>query len=146
MRMLFLILLALAIGLVPVLAVAADAEAEEKPVELTGKTVFMDSKCAMCHTVLAEGIGEAPEEGADAEESDGPPDLSTVGASHKLDWLHLFLVEKETIDGVKHMMGFKGTEEEWAVLSGWLLSLGAPADTTEGETEAATETGTQTSE
>ncbi len=146
MRMLFLVLLALAIGLVPVLAVAADAEAEEKPVEPTGKTVFMDSKCAMCHTVLDEGIGEAPEDDAEAEESDGPPDLSTVGASRKLDWLHLFLVEKEKIDGVKHMMSFKGTEEEWAVLSGWLLSLGAPADTTEHKTDAATETGTQTSE
>ncbi|MCK4513019.1 cytochrome c [bacterium] len=142
MRMLFLVLLALAIGLVPVLAVAADAEAEEKPAELTGKTIFVESKCAMCHTVFAEGIGEAPEEGAEAEESDAPPDLSTVGASRTLDWLHLFLVEKEKIDGVKHMMGFKGTEEEWAVLSSWLLGLGAPADTT----EAAAETGTQTSE
>jgi hypothetical protein len=146
MRVLFFVILALAIGLVPVLAVAADVEAEEKPVELTGKTVFVESKCAMCHTVFAEGIGEAPEEGAEAEESDAPPDLSTVGASRKLDWLHLFLVEKEKIDGVKHMMGFKGTEEEWAVLSSWLLSLGAPADTTEGKTDAATETSTQTSE
>ena len=146
MRILFLVLLALAIGLVPVLAVAADAEAEEKPAALTGKTIFVESKCAMCHTVLAEGIGEAPEADAEAEESDGPPDLSTVGASRKLDWLHLFLVEKEKIDGVKHMMGFKGTEDEWAVLSSWLLGLGAPADTTDDKADAATETGTQTSE
>lgn len=117
----------------------------------------------MCHTVYAEGIGEAPKEGDETAEgdeeaaageeggSDGLSDLSTFGASHKkLDWLHRFLVEKEEMDGVKHVMGFKGTEEEWAALSGWLLSLGAPADTTEGETEipaeSAIETGTQTSE
>ncbi len=161
MRIMFLVLLALVVGLVPVLAVAADTE--EKPAEPTGKTVFVESKCALCHTVYAEGIGEAPKEGdetAEGEEeategeeggSDGLSDLSTFDASHKeLDWLHRFLVEEEEINGVKHVMGFKGTEEEWAALSGWLLSLGAPADTTEGETEipaeSAIETGTQTSD
>ncbi len=161
MRIVFLVLLVLVVGLVPVLAVEADTE--EKPAEPTGKTVFVKSKCALCHTVYAEGIGEAPKEGDETAEgdeeaaageeggSDGLSDLSTFEASHrKLDWLRLFLIEKEEIDGVKHVMGFKGTEEEWAALSGWLLSLGAPADTTEGKTEipaeSAIETGTQTSE
>ena len=113
-------------GETEVAAEAADAtEKVEQKVEPAGKLIFLESKCAMCHTVLAADVGEAPEEGEEVDEDD-PPDLSVVGATRTAEWLHTFLVEKEEIDGVKHMLAFKGEDTEWATLSEWLLSLGKP--------------------
>lgn len=128
------ILIPLAIGILLALllpayageAEAADATAKaEEKVEPAGKLIFLESKCAMCHTVLAADVGEAPEEGEEVDE-DAPPDLSLVGANRTAEWLHTFLVEKEEIDGEKHMLAFKGEDKEWAALSEWLLSLGKP--------------------
>ncbi|MFH1502513.1 MAG: c-type cytochrome [Candidatus Eisenbacteria bacterium] len=115
------------------------ADAGEKKVEPAGKRIFLDSNCGLCHTVYSEGIGEAPVEKETEEkkasskeiaekDKGGPPDLSTFGARGTAEWLHAFLVEKKEIDGRKHMQRFKGEDADWAVLSEWLLGLGAPAD------------------
>jgi mono/diheme cytochrome c family protein len=156
MKRLAMVLFAVVVALALTLpAFAGDAEKSaaeadvEKKVEPAGKKIFLDSNCALCHTVYSEAIGEPPvkkegeeevgeaKEGEKEEGKGGPPDLSVVGATRTSEWLHALLVEKREIDGVKHMQRFKGEDAEWSTLSEWLLSLGAPEEPAEAESPAA---------
>jgi hypothetical protein len=82
----------------------------------------------MCHTVYSAGIGEPKAEDAkeEEEEASGPPDLSLAGTGRTAEWLSLFLQKKEALNEKKHMMKFKGTDEDLTALVGWILTLKAP--------------------
>jgi len=99
-----------------------DAAADATP---AGQQVFVAQKCQMCHTVYSAGIGEPPAEDAkkDEEEAEGPPDLSLAGTGRTAEWIGLFLQKKEALNEKKHMLKFKGTDEELAVLANWILTL-----------------------
>jgi cytochrome c5 len=114
----------------------AKKESKEKAKVLPGQKVFMDSRCDMCHTVYSAGVGEPPAEEAgkkveEAEkeaEADGPPDLSEVGAGATAEWLKLYLTKEETLNEKKHMIRFKGSDEELNLLVEWLLTLRPPEE------------------
>jgi mono/diheme cytochrome c family protein len=93
-----------------------------------GQKAFTEAKCQMCHTVYSAGIGEPPAKDAkeEEEEASGPPDLSLAGTGRTAEWLSLFLQKKEALNEKKHMMKFKGTDEDLTALVGWILTLKAP--------------------
>ncbi|MFH1502465.1 MAG: cytochrome c [Candidatus Eisenbacteria bacterium] len=119
---------ALLVSLVP--AAFAGAKEAEEPVRPAGERIFLEAKCNMCHTVVAAGIGE-PRVTEEGEDVSLPPDLSVTGSSRVAEWLDLYLLKKEAIDGSKHKKKFKGSDEERSLLVKWLVSLKAPvADST----------------
>jgi mono/diheme cytochrome c family protein len=88
------------------------AQAQDKKAE-TGKDVFQNLKCGMCHAVESEKLttkGKAP-------------DLSTIGTTKKADWIAKYLKKEEKLNDKAHAMAFKGTDEELKTLSTWLASL-----------------------
>ncbi len=93
-----------------------------------GQRVFVAQKCLMCHTVYSAGIGEPPAEDAkeEEEEAEGPPDLSLAGTGRTAEWISLFLQKKEELNEKKHMLKFKGSDEELKTLAHWILTLKAP--------------------
>ncbi len=114
-------------------ALAEESKKDDTTPDTTpaGQQVFVAQKCQMCHTVYSAGIGEPPAEDAKEEEEEaaaGPPDLSLAGTGRTAEWLSLFLQKKEALNEKKHMMTFKGADEELAALVNWLLTLKAPED------------------
>ena len=113
-------------------ALAEESKKDDATPDATpaGQQVFVAQKCQMCHTVYSVGIGEPPAEDAKEEEeaAAGPPDLSLAGTGRTAEWLSLFLQKKEALNEKKHMMTFKGADEELAALTNWLLTLKAPED------------------
>jgi len=93
-----------------------------------GQQVFVAHECQMCHTVYSAGIGEPPAKDAkkEDEETEGPPDLSLAGTGRTAEWISLFLQKKEALNEKKHMLTFKGDDEELATLANWILTLKAP--------------------
>jgi mono/diheme cytochrome c family protein len=114
-------------------ALAPDAEAAD------GKQLYIDSGCAKCHSVLAEGIEVAAEEeeeeddpfgGDEGEEEEEPGDLSGLGASWEHDGakgLEDWLMKKLEVDGKKHKKRFKGSKTDLKDLAAWLMGLTKPA-------------------
>ncbi len=126
----------LILPLLPASVLGEEAEKEEVAVP-EGQTAFLKSKCNLCHTVVAVGIGEPREEPEDEDDDVAlPPDLSFVGSSREAEWTTLYLQKKETIDGNKHKKRYKGKDEDLAVLVDWLVSLKAPGDTLAVEPDA----------
>jgi hypothetical protein len=107
------------------IGIAEEAAKEVHP----GQTVFMASKCSMCHTVKSANIlAEKPAEGTEAEEAEEddeavPPDLSGVGIRHEAAWMTGYLQKKEMLHDKKHSKRFTGTEEELTQLVTWLATL-----------------------
>lgn len=91
--------------------VAVSVQAQDK--KATGKDLFQNAKCGMCHGIETEKLttkGKAP-------------DLSNVGATQKAEWIGKYLKKEEKLNGKPHGMAFKGTDDELKVLSTWLASL-----------------------
>ena len=112
-------------------ALAEESKKDDATPDTTpaGQQVFVAQKCQMCHTVFSADIGEPKAEDAKEEEEEevsGPPDLSLAGTGRTAEWLSLFLQKKETLNEKKHMLKFKGTDEELATLANWILTLKAP--------------------
>jgi CxxC motif-containing protein (DUF1111 family) len=84
------------------------------PDELSGKKVFLDKKCDMCHTVVSENITSKKKDATD---------LSETGKELNTDFLSKYLNKKEKLNDKEHKTAFKGTDEELKVLSEWLESL-----------------------
>src|SRR5690349_9450927 len=76
-----------------------------------GKKVFVDNKCAQCHSIKSENIA--------AEEKESV-DLSGVGTRHPAAWLKGYLLKTEEKDGKKHKKKFRGTDAELDALVAWL--------------------------
>ncbi|HEY4612683.1 MAG TPA: cytochrome c [Bacteroidota bacterium] len=106
-RMLLMLVVSVAVSLV--------VSAQEQEKEIPGKKIFTENKCQSCHSVEAVGIKKKPNQ--------KPPDLSTVGSERKADVIAAFLKKKETLNNAKHMVSFKGSDEDLGVLSTWLESL-----------------------
>jgi cbb3-type cytochrome oxidase cytochrome c subunit len=87
----------------------------------SGKTIFLDNKCSKCHSIESQGIKHTsePPEGAKYP----PPDLSDVGNRHAADWMQKWLQKEEEQHGKKHMIKFKGSDDELKTLTAWLASL-----------------------
>ncbi len=118
-----------------------------KAPEPAGKLLFVEHGCSNCHTVLAAGIGvpeEEEEEEADETSSEeeavkmGPGDLSNIGLEYPAEWFRPYLSKEITLNDQKHILSFKGSDDDWTALVGWLTSLRAAADTTAaGEPDSA---------
>lgn len=116
-----------------VLLMAPEARAAD------GKTLYVESGCAKCHSLLAEGIevsgdDEAEEEEdpfADpSEEEKEPSDLSGLGKTWEhdgADGLQKWLMKRLEIDGEKHKKRFKGSKSDLEELTAWLMTLTEPA-------------------
>jgi len=82
-----------------------------------GKAIFLQSKCDGCHAVSAQGIART----APAPEGQEPPrDLSHAGRERDAAWIARWLQKKETVNGKKHIKGFKGSDEDLKTLAEWL--------------------------
>ncbi len=85
-----------------------------------GKAIFTAQKCNGCHAISGQGIART----APVSEGQEPPsDLSSAGKSHDADWFVRWLQKKETLNGKKHIKGFKGSDEDLQTLAKWLAGL-----------------------
>ncbi|MBI3587372.1 MAG: c-type cytochrome [Ignavibacteriales bacterium] len=91
------------------LTVAQDEKGEAE------KKIFTEQKCNSCHSIEVVGLKKRPNQ--------KPPDLSEVGSEQKAEFLAKYLRKQETIGGAKHMVAFKGSDEELEKLTKWLESL-----------------------
>lgn len=91
-----------------------------------GKAIFKEYKCSNCHSMESQGIVKKASDDDEDDSKKESPDLSSVGLDRKADWIALFLMKKEAIDGEKHSKKFKGSEDELKVLSAWLEQQKAP--------------------
>lgn len=93
-------------------ALGADAE--------PGKQLFLDQKCALCHSISAQDVELTGKKLLGG-------DLSSVGSEHDAAWIGKMLrKEVDTDAGKPHAKGFKGTDEELATLVDWLAKQQAP--------------------
>ena len=132
-------ILCLALALTALADESKKEESKKEEATPAGQQVFSAQKCQMCHTVYSAGVGEPPkkesaeeaadedtEEAADEAADEGPPDLSLTGTGRTAESLSLFLQKKETLNEKKHMLKFKGADEDLAAVVSWLLTLKAP--------------------
>jgi cytochrome c5 len=117
--------LALVLGLFLVIAGQAAWAAEKEP---EGKKLFLKYKCNSCHSIDAAGVAVKKDESEEEEESKKkPPDLSGIGVEKKADWLGLFLLKKEKVEGELHPKKFRGTEKELGTITAWLETMKTPS-------------------
>lgn len=79
-----------------------------------GKKLFVDKKCASCHTVETAGIESKKKDASD---------LSEVGAERSAEFLLKYLKKEAKLEGKEHKPAFKGTDEELNIIVDWLETL-----------------------
>lgn len=99
-------------ALFSVSVLASATVAQQKDAE--GKKIFEANKCTMCHSIKAEKI--------EATGKSKAPDLSTVGATQKPEWIEKFVTKQEKLDGKQHPIAFKGSNADLKTLAAWLAS------------------------
>ena len=82
--------------------------------DLTGKQIFIDSKCHNCHTVSSDEI---------TSKKDDAVDLSNAGANANAKLIKAYLLKEEKINDEEHKIKFKGSEAELNTLADWLTTL-----------------------
>ncbi|MBZ0199026.1 MAG: cytochrome c [Ignavibacteriaceae bacterium] len=82
--------------------------------DVSGEKIFVDNKCTMCHSVSASEITSKKKDAAD---------LSKLSNVLTADFLTKYLKKEEAIDGEKHKVTFKGTEEDLNKMVEWLLTF-----------------------
>lgn len=107
---------------------AKDAKADAKEAEKApdGKPIFIKYKCIMCHEIGSQGILKQGNTKADTTwmtTVGRAPDLSGVGRVHGEKWFRGWLQRTETIHDRRHLLKFRGSDVELAVLVQWLESL-----------------------
>lgn len=80
----------------------------------SGKKIFVDNKCNMCHIIKSAGI--------ESKKSDAT-DLSNVGAEMKKDDMIKYLKKEMKLNDKVHKTAFKGSDEELTKLVEWLSTL-----------------------
>ncbi len=102
----------LTLGIAGLLSVSLITSAEEK----TGKDIFVNNKCNMCHSINSLSI--------ESKMPNKYPDLSEVG---KLDLktadIKKYLMKEGDLNGKKHAIKFKGDAAELDTLVNWLQTL-----------------------
>lgn len=81
-----------------------------------GKKLFIENKCATCHSVEAADI-------ILKKKKKTVPDLSDVGSKLEPTFIMKFITKEETLNDAKHMYGFKGSDEDLKTLVDWLVGL-----------------------
>ncbi len=81
-----------------------------------GKSVFVNSNCGNCHSVSGAGIVAKMK----SEKMRGP-DLDGIGGKRDSVWLTGYLKTETDLEGRRHKVGFKGSDEELKTLVDWLL-------------------------
>lgn len=107
-------------------AETSKAEAKEAKKAADAKPIFLKYKCTMCHEIGSQKILKAGSTKADTTwmtTIGRAPDLSGVGYVRGEKWIRAWLRKTETINGRKHLLMFKGTDDELATLAKWLESL-----------------------
>lgn len=89
--------------------------AQEAP---DGKQIFIDKKCNSCHPIESMGIERSNPKAKG-------PDLSKLGDEFTADFIGKYLKKEEALEGKKHSLAFKGSDEEFNALVNWLASLKA---------------------
>jgi cytochrome c553 len=82
--------------------------------DLTGRQIFIDSKCNNCHTVTSNEI---------ISKKDDAVDLSNAGNTGDAQLLKSYLIKEAKINDKDHKIKFKGSDEELNALAEWLASL-----------------------
>lgn len=84
--------------------------------QATGKDIFINGKCNTCHAVKSQDIT--------SKQADKYPDLSNAGnCGLNEEQMTKYLNKEYELNGKKHPVKFKGTEQELKTLVEWLLSL-----------------------
>lgn len=89
--------------------------------QTTGKDIFLSSKCNTCHAISSQGV--------ETKAGDKYPDLKNLyEKKFTPDFLKKYLNKEADLgaSGKKHPIKFKGTDEEFNQLVGWLSTLDAP--------------------
>lgn len=102
------------------LAYQPPAQKETPRAGADAKNLFIEKKCNTCHSVEAAGLTSKMKTKA--------PDLSNTGKGRDAVFLAKFIKKQEAINGKKHSMAFKGTDEELNRLTQWFVSLTAKTD------------------
>ena len=98
------------VALVSVLSITSYSEAK------TGKDIFLNNKCNMCHSINSLKI--------ESKMPNKYPDLSEVGKKElKSANLKSFLMKEGDLNGKKHAIKFKGDAAELDTLVNWLQTL-----------------------
>lgn len=86
----------------------------QSAVETSGKDIFLNNKCNVCHGISSLEITGKP----------NYPDLSEFGKKEvTLEFVKKFLNKEEKQNGKAHPVKFKGSDEELTVLVTWLQTL-----------------------
>lgn len=107
MKKLLLLVFLLLTGLVSIKAQTAQ--------EPKGKSIFKENKCIGCHAIETQGLLKKGKSSA--------PDLSNTGNKLKADFLKKYLKKEESQNDLKHPINFKGSDEDFVVLTDWLVTL-----------------------
>jgi len=78
--------------------------------------MFVEKKCNSCHSVTALTI-------AKTNANSKAADLSLVGKTRTAEFLTKYLKKEADIDGKKHGVAFKGTDDEFSAMVTWLSNL-----------------------
>lgn len=101
-----------ALSMVGLVGATAFTNAEDTPKD--GKTIFTEAKCEGCHSVASLGI---------ESKKKNPFDLSTVGKAGDAEFFVKYMNKEAEIEGKKHAMKFKGSEDDLKILAKWLSEL-----------------------
>ncbi len=91
--------------------------------------IFTEHECQGCHSVQIAKIDLDIGDLEPDEIDEDAPDLSGVGLKHEIDWLKLYLKKKNKQNDEKHEKKFRGTDEEFEVLTDWLVSMKTEVET-----------------
>jgi hypothetical protein len=97
--------------------------------QATAVAIFTEHECQGCHSVQIAKIDLDIGDLEPDEIDEDAPDLSGVGLEHEIDWLKLYLKKKNKQNGEKHEKKFRGTDDEFEVLTNWLVSMKTEVET-----------------
>ena len=95
------------------LIVAPKSFAQEEK-KSDGLKIFAESKCTSCHSLEAVGIKKKPNQ--------KPPDLSNAASVGTPEFIGKYLQKTEVKNGRKHLVSFKGSDEDLKTLTEWLVT------------------------
>jgi cbb3-type cytochrome oxidase cytochrome c subunit len=81
-----------------------------------GRDVYVANGCDRCHAVVSRDIALKSKGKARGS------DLGNVGATRDADWLQRFLKREILLEPQRHMVKWKGSDDELKTLIDWLLT------------------------
>ncbi len=89
--------------------------------EPKGKKIFVESKCAGCHSIESQGI-------VSKSKKKNIVDFSNYGETIDTTFVKQFLKKEVKKDDVAHTIAFKGSDEDLDELIKWFATLKKPAE------------------